>query len=87
METKNSCENFIIDKKPSNICNFENCNKRSSFCNKDETLACFCGIHKTENMINIKTNFCSVLECNMCARFNFIGEKKVNTVLYIKKKE
>ena len=64
---------MIPMKKPSNICVFDDCDKRSSFNFENKKKALYCSKHKLNDMINVKDKRC--LNCDKQPIYNYKNEK------------
>jgi hypothetical protein len=57
-------------------CKFENCKTRAHYNVDGQSEALYCGVHKKENMVNVKSKTCIELNCKTIPIFNIEGQKE-----------
>jgi len=60
----------------SNVCQYEDCQTRSSFGYIGSNKAIYCSKHKQEGMIDVKHKTCQFEGCQTRSSFGYIGSKK-----------
>ena len=58
------------------ICKFENCKTRASYNVDGQSKALYCGVHKKENMVNVRNKTCIELDCKKQSSYNIDGQSK-----------
>jgi hypothetical protein len=65
-----------MEVKPKNHCEHDGCTTSPAFNTKGETKGRFCGPHRLEGMVNVKSKRCEQIECTKQPVFNTKGEAK-----------